>query len=174
MGSHNRILIAAVLLLMCFVCYGCIKSNIMKNSSDTKFPTEKKGYPKKDVVLINGKEYSLADIQKSFGESGIINQIELQMDSTETQITVVLPRIQPTLLWSMEEQENIDLISYKEEKYTVHGEMRDGESAEIQIFVFKINRDSDQRIRFKWSNVNEQGKSFQEKEGVYTLELFVQ
>lgn len=174
MGSHNRILIAAVLLLMCFVCYGCIKSNIMKNSSDTKFPTEKKGYPKKDVVLINGKEYSLADIQKSFGESEIINQIELQMDSTETQITVVLPRIQPTLLWSMEEQENIDLICYKEEKYTVHGEMRDGESAEIQIFVFKINRDSDQRIRFKWSNVNEQGKSFQEKEGVYTLELFVQ
>lgn len=179
MEKNNRVLILSsmLLLLVAFTIRACANTKNMKIDKTgyrINFPINETGYPQKDIVLINGEIYSLLDIKRAYSESHIEHQIELKKSESTNKIQVVLPRISPIELWSMEENMNIDLISYSKIKLHISDkQMVDGESSEIQKFEFNIDPNNMEDILFKWSNVNETGKSFKDKKANYFLRIKV-
>ncbi|MFQ9510275.1 MAG: hypothetical protein ACLRZ7_05040 [Lachnospiraceae bacterium] len=59
--------------------------------------------------MINGKEISLDNFSL---KSDYINELNIEFDK-ESVVEVILPRSTPINIWSIEEKENIDLISYE-------------------------------------------------------------
>lgn len=85
---------------------GC---NHSKNNESVNFPTDDNGYPIGNIAMINGKEISLDNFSL---KSDYINELNIEFDK-ESVVEVILPRSTPINIWSIEEKENIDLISYE-------------------------------------------------------------
>ena len=75
MKKNKKILIGSLLVLTVCLLSGC------KKEKDTEFPKDKQGYPKHDIVLINGKEYKLSGTEK---------EIEMKLPKDET-LEISLP-----------------------------------------------------------------------------------
>lgn len=171
MAIHKNILISLLLILLIFLMCSC--NNITKvvyqqtevvNEVDyIDFPKDIQGYPKRELVIINGNIYSLENIEKP----QTLSEIEIKIEE-DNNIEVVLPQYLPTYFWSIEESENIDLISYTKNEQPVQYAV-EGKSANLQIFTF--NTLVDDSILLKWSNINELGKSFTDKKEEYLLKI---
>ncbi len=172
MAIHPKVLRLLFLGLLTFVISGC--ENATNRSGDeaftTEFPRDKQGYPKCNIVIINGAEYTLKNWGGSHIKSHIDQEIELQGIKEGDCLEVILPQYLPINFWSMEEKETIDLINYNKSELSVHQTV-EGVSAYIQKFTFTIT--NDKNLLFKWSNVNECGKSFTEKEDEYLLRISI-
>ena len=104
---------------------------------------------------------------ESYVEDNLDCVIELPDVKTGDRIEVILPQYLPVNLWSIEEKETIDLTNYNKKELSVRQDV-EGKSAFVQKFTFTMD---DTSILFKWSNVRECGKSFNEKEKDYLLEI---
>lgn len=158
--------------LLVLMILGC-GNNMYKSSegfSITKFPRDKQGYPKCNVVIINGTEFSIKDLSKSLMRNNLDQEIKLQDIREGDRIEVILPQYLPINLWSIEEKETIDFINYNKKDLTVQQAV-EGRSAFVQKFIFTLENDTS--ILFKWSNVQECGKSFDEKEKEYLLKISI-
>ena len=102
---------------------------------------------------------------ESYVEDNLDCVIELPDVKTGDRIEVILPQYLPVNLWSIEEKETIDLTNYNKKELSVRQDV-EGKSAFVQKFTFTMD---DTSILFKWSNVRECGKSFNEKEKDYLL-----
>ena len=121
MAIYKKILGLFPLMIVLTMIWGC--GNHMDKSSEsfdiTKFPRDEQGYPKSDIAIINGKEFSLKDLSESYVEDNLDCVIELPDVKTGDRIEVILPQYLPVNLWSIEEKETIDLTNYNKKELSV-------------------------------------------------------
>lgn len=152
MKKNKKILIGSLLVLTVYLLSGC------KKEKDTEFPKDKQGYPKHDIVLINGKEYKLSGTEK---------EIEMKLPKDET-LEISLPQYQPTHFWCMEENVTLNVTNYNKKEMSVP-EKLEGVTSNVQNFCVNVTKDNN--VSFKWVNVNECGKTFAEKKADYLLKI---
>ncbi len=173
MVKNYRILTAMFLTTMIVFSFGCRSNNVMKNVKQIDFPKNDNGYPQGNIVIINGKEYHLDRIEQAIVSSPIKHEIDLKLGGEAGDIVeVILPQYNPISLWSIETKEYIDLVSYSKDALKIEDKhMIDGISANLQTFRFIISKENDATISFKWSNINEIEKSFNDQVEYYLLKI---
>jgi len=134
---------------------------------DINFPKDSKGYPKSNVILVNGEETVLPDITLTDGK--MIHEVNAKIRKDGT-VVVVLPQGIPINQWYIQESEEIKLISYiRESLFDGPGEKLEGPSSEIQTFCFSSAPSN--TVLFKWVNINQSRKAFDEKDEDYLLKV---
>ncbi|SHF06827.1 hypothetical protein SAMN02745784_02692 [Tissierella praeacuta DSM 18095] len=173
MVKNYRILIVMFLTTMLIFFVGCSNSNVIENGEQIDFPKNDNGYPQGNIVVINGEEYHLDKIEQAIVNSHIEHEIDLKLnDKAEDFVEVILPQNNPISLWSVETKEYIDLVSYSKDELKIEDKnILDGVSANLQTFRFIISKENDVTISFKWSNINEIEKSFNDKVEYYLLKI---
>lgn len=162
MVKNKKILIITFAFALLFALSGC-----SKKEKDINFPKDSEGYPKSNVMLINGEETELQDITLIDGKMSHVVNAKNRKDGT---VVVVLPQGIPFNQWYIQESEEIKLISYMTESlFNGAGEKLEGLSSEIQTFCFSAPPSS--TVLFKWVNTNQSGKSFDEKDEDYLLKV---
>lgn len=162
MIKNKKILIITFAFALLFALSG-----YSKKEKDINFPKDSEGYPKSNVMLINGEETELQDITLIDGKMSHVVNAKNRKDGT---VVVVLPQGIPFNQWYIQESEEIKLISYMTESlFNGPGEKLEGPSSEIQTFCFSAPPSS--TVLFKWVNTNQSGKSFDEKDEDYLLKV---
>ncbi|MCW6700731.1 hypothetical protein NH288_01315 [Anaerococcus sp. NML200537] len=135
-----------------------------------EFPLDDKGYPKNNIVMINGKAYPLDLV----GESHRDSEIEIKMDGDSDLVEIILPQGLPIKYWSMDEHEYLNLVSYNKIDYPIKDEnMVEGPSQAVQKFVLSLTSRESSEILLKWANVDEMDKLFKDKKEDYLLKIKV-
>lgn len=167
------ILISAFLSMM----VGCGSDSKQKK---TAFPTDKDGWPKKNVALINGKEYPLEKIEHS--DEGNISRYEIRLkldrkknsqseDQDSETMEVTLPKQSLICFWDIDPKD-LDLISYEKTSLPVKTkETLEGATSVLQTFRYMVPMDESTSVSFKWSNVNEMEKAFSDQQEYYLLTI---
>lgn len=165
------ILLCAFLASFMFLLAGCSKDSApQKDKMDVEFPLDDKGYPKNNLVMVNDKTYPLDLV----GESNRGSEIEVKMDQDSDIVEIVLPQRLPINYWSLDEKENLNLLSYSRIDFPIKNEnMVEGPSAAVQKFVLNLARGETSEILLKWSNVDEVDKLFKDKKEDYFLKIKV-
>ncbi len=134
---------------------------------------DEKGYPQDNVVIINGRVHNLDKIKNALASSHVESEIDLEMgEKSENVVEVTLPQLTPICLWSIEMKDYIDLVSYSNDTIKIEDKNKlEGPSPNLQTFRFKVYKENDVTVSFKWSNINEIEKSFNDKEAYYLLKL---
>ena len=166
-----RISFCVFLLSGLFLITGCEKESVLdKEENKIEFPVDDKGYPQNNVVMINNKAYPL-DLAS---ESNMGSKIEVRMDEDTDILEIVLPQRLPINYWSLDEKENLNLISYIMTDFPIKNEnMVEGPLAAVQKFVLNVARGENSEILLKWSNVDEVDKLFKDKKADYLLKIKV-
>lgn len=169
MEIHKKILGFSPIVLILIMILGCGKKadNSTEPLGATKFPRDEQGYPKSNVVIINGKEFTINNLLDSKRSDDLDYTIRLSDVKRGDCIEVILPQYLPINLWGIEEREDIDLINYDKKELPVQQDV-EGKSSFIQKFSFTMN---DTSVMFKWYNVRECGKSFIDKRKDYLLQI---
>ena len=163
------ILIGSFLLSVMFLLTSCSKEPV-SDDKEMEFPVDDKGYPKNNLVMINNKAYPLDLV----GESHMGSKIEVKMDQYSDIVEIVLPQRLPINYWSLDEKENLNLVSYSMIDFPIKNEnMLEGPSAAVQKFVLNVVRGEASEILLKWSNVDEVDKLFKDKKEDYLLKIKV-
>lgn len=169
MAIYKKILGFSPIVLFLIMILGCGKKidNSPEPFDATKFPRDEQGYPKSNIVIINGKEFTINNLLDSKRSDDLDYTIRLSDVKRGDCIEVILPQYLPINLWGIEEREDIDLINYDKKELSVQQDV-EGKSSYIQKFTFTMN---DTSVMFKWYNVRECGKSFSEKRKEYLLQI---
>lgn len=163
------ILLCTFLMSFLFLLTSCSKESVSENK-EVEFPLDDKGYPKNNLVMINNKACPLDLV----GESHMGSEIEVKMDQDSDIVEIVLPQRLPINYWSLDEKENLNLISYIMTDFPIKNEnMVEGPSAAVQKFVLNVVRGEASEILLKWSNVDEVDKLFKDKKADYILKIKV-
>ncbi len=170
MGIHKRVLIILFTILFILIGFEMLKTRMNK---EIEYPLQKDGYPKDNIVIINGKEYSLNNIELANSDATINHEIMIKFDDKKnTMLDILLPERICINRWSIEEgNENIDLILYQKIKLPIQNNMKEGNSSVVQRFKIVVPNEQKTKVSFKWANVNEQGKSFKDKKEDYFLKI---
>lgn len=173
MSKSKKILVSIFMIVILIFSTGCNNSNGLKNQNQTDFPKDDKGYPERNIVIVNGEEYNLDNIEKTAVDSPVQHEIDLELSEEDGNIVeIILPQINPINIWSIENKENVDLVLYsKDELIIEENNMLEGVSANLQKFRFTVPQDEDTYVSFKWANVNEIKKSFDDKKERYLLTI---
>ena len=163
------ILIGSFLLSVMFLLTSCSKEPV-SDDKEMEFPVDDKGYPQNNVVMINNKAYPIDLV----GESHMGSEIEVKMDQDSDIVEIVLPQRLPINYWSLDEKENLNLISYIMIDFPIKNEnIVEGPSAAVQKFVLNVAREETSEILLKWANVDEVDKLFKDKKEDYLLKIKV-
>lgn len=163
------ILLGAILLSFMFLLTSCSKESA-QNNKKMEFPLDDKGYPKNNIVMINGKAYPL----DFAGESHRDSEIEINMDGDRDIVEITLPQYLPINYWSLDENEYMNLVSYSRIDFPIKDEnMLEGQSAFVQKFVLNLASGESSEILLKWANVDEVDKLFKDKKEDYLLKIKV-
>lgn len=148
------------------------QSNLGMKDAGIDFPKDEKGYPKNDIVMINGKSYAI-NIAKSLDKKvEKEHEMEIDLKGKDNIVDVALPQWSVINYWSMEE--SLSLISYNIIDFPIDDkDMLEGTSNRVQRFKIKVADDEKTTLIFKWSNVNEMGKAFKDKKADYILKITV-
>ena len=148
------------------------QSNLGMKDAGIDFPKDKKGYPKNDIVMINGKSYAI-NIAKNLDKKVEKEQeMEIDLKGKDNIVDVALPQWSVINYWSMEE--SLSLISYNIIDFPIDDkDMLEGTSNRVLRFKIKVADDEKTTLIFKWSNVNEMGKAFKDKKADYILKITV-
>ena len=148
------------------------QSNLGMKDAGIDFPKDEKGYPKNDIVMINGKSYAI-NIAKNLDKKVEKEQeMEIDLKGKDNIVDVALPQWSVINYWSMEE--SLSLISYNIIDFPIDDkDMLEGTSNRVQRFKIKVADDEKTTWIFKWSNVNEMGKAFKDKKADYILKITV-
>lgn len=163
------ILLGAILLSFMFILTSCSKESA-QNNKKMEFPLDDKGYPKNNIVMINGKAYPL----DFAGESHRGSEIEIKMDEDRDLVELILPQYLPINYWSLDEKEYLNLISYNKIDFPIKDEnIVEGPSRAVQKFVLNLASGESSEILLKWANVDEVDKLFKDKKEDYVLKIKV-
>lgn len=140
----------------------------------TQFPLDDKGYPKKDVLIINNESYPIDLIGSSHVDSKFDSELVVKMKGESGRLEVALPQALPINYWSIDEGKFIDLLSYRKVDFPIKDEdMTEGDSNTVQKFIFQVDKDGDDQVLLKWSNIDEMEKPFKDKKEDYLLKIKV-
>lgn len=156
--SKNLSLITFLLLILLLTACSC------KNPKD-QFPSNNQGYPKTDIMLVNGREYNIKDL---YAGENTVEEVNIEIDKENSEFEIVLPVGASISQWSIRQKE-ILLDNYKRSKVDIKEEL-EGPSPYIQSF--KFTSDSHEII-LKYHNINELDKAFSDIEEYYLLKLQV-
>jgi len=162
-----------VFFLMLSLVVACESpTNLGMKDAGIDFPKDKKGYPKNDIVMINGKSYAI-NIAKNLDKKVEKEQeMEIDLKGKDNIVDVALPQWSVINYWSMEE--SLSLISNDIIEFPIDTkDMLEGISNRVQRFKIKVADDEKTTLIFKWSNVNEMGKAFKDKKADYILKITV-
>lgn len=160
-------LLSVILVPTIFILAACSKTENQTNKTD--FPLDEKGYPKNDVVIVNGKPYPL-EIAKSSIE---YSEVAIKLDDGKDVVEVVVPQYLPINIWSVDEKNILDLISYSRVDFPIKdNDMVEGISNSVQSFKFQVPQ-GETTILLKWSNVDEVEKTFKDKNEDYLLKIII-
>ena len=162
-----------VFFLMLSLVVACESpTNSGMKDTDIDFPKAERGYPKSDVVIINGKSYAI-NIAKSLDEKvEKEHEMEIDLKGKDNIVDVALPQWSVINYWSMEE--SLSLTSYNIIDFPIDDkDVLEGTSNRVQRFKIKVADDEKTTWIFKWSNVNEMGKAFKDKKADYILKITV-
>lgn len=160
MINFRKFLSSIFLLTIVLILASCTCKN-----PDNQFPSNNQGYPKRDIILVNGKEYKIKGLHA--GEN-TVEEINIEIDEENSEFELVLPVGASISQWSIK-QNGIILDNYKRSKVDVKEEL-EGPSPYIQSF--KFTSDSHEII-LKYHNINELDKAFSDIEQYYLLKLQV-
>lgn len=164
------ILIFVFTISLTFLLVGCNEKLLMEEKVDVEFPVDENGYPKNNIVLINNKSYPIQLV----GDSQSNSEIKIKIEKKSDIVDIVLPRYLPINSWSIEEREYMSLISYNRINFPIKDKnMSEGISSEIQRFKINVQMDENTEILFKWSNINEIDKLFNDKKEDYLLKIVI-
>ena len=100
--------------------------------------------------------------------------IRIKMENENDIVEIILPQYLPIANWSIEEKEDMNLISYSRIEFPIKDEnMREGITSAVEKFQLQVTRDQAAEILLKWSNVDEIGKLFKDKKEYYLLKIVV-
>lgn len=163
------LLLCAFLLSFMFLLTSCSKESVAEKK-EMEFPLDDKGYPKNNLVMINGKAYPLDLV----GQSKMNSEIDIKMDGDRDLVEIILPQYLPINYWSLDEKEYLNLLSYSRIDFPIKDEnMTEGPSPSIQKFVLNVARGESSEILLKWANVDEVDKLFKDKKADYLLKIKV-
>ena len=148
------------------------QSNLGMKDAGIDFPKDEKGYPKNDIVMLNGKSYAI-NIAKSLDEKvEKEHEMEIDLKGKDNIVDVALPQWSVINYWIMEE--SLSLTSYNIIDFPIDDkDVLEGTSNRVQRFKIKVADDEKTTWIFKWSNVNEMGKAFKDKKADYILKITV-
>ncbi len=93
------------MIILFVACWNHIKLN---NKEEMFFPKGDYGYTQNNIVMINGTQYPLKNIEKP----RVIHKIDLELsEKTEGMVEVILTQNNSINFWSMGVNEEIDFIS---------------------------------------------------------------
>ncbi|EFE27711.1 hypothetical protein HMPREF0389_01342 [Filifactor alocis ATCC 35896] len=173
MSIYKKISIALLMISMIILFVACRNHVKLNNKEEVFFPKGDNGYPQNNIVMINGKQYLLKHIESAMNNSHVIHEIDLELsEETEGMVEVILPQNIPINFWSIGVNEEIDFISYHKIDYPIEDkDIVEGVSATLQKFCFIVPLEKDTSISFKWSNVNEIEKSFNDRDENYLFKI---
>lgn len=167
MKKKNILTLSCIFLIpIMLLLSGCRGAE--NKTTKTDFPLDEKGYPKNDVVLINDKSYPI-EIANSSKEN---SEAVIKIDNGKDVVEVVVPQYLPINIWSVDEKNILDLISYSRVDCSIKDkDMVEGISNSVQKFKFQVTQG--ETIFLKWSNINEIEKPFKDKNEDYLLKVVV-
>ena len=172
MASYKKTLLSKlfpVLVLSVFLLSACSSKNKLASGKGLDFPLDDKGYPKNNLVLVNGKTYPMDIV----GEVHTGSEIEVKRDKERDDLEISLPQDLPINTWSLEEGDYLDLTSYNKIAYPIKKEnMLEGISPNVQNFKIQLLEGGTELV-FKWANVNEADKPFKDKQEDYLLKIIL-
>lgn len=173
MASYKKTLLSKllpILVLSVFLLSSCSSKNNLASGEGLDFPLDDKGYPKNNLVLVNGKTYPVDLVGKVHTGS----EIEVKIDKAREDLEISLPQYLPINTWSLEEEAYLDLISYNKIAYPIKKENRlEGPSPNVQNFKIQLPEGEGRELVFKWANVNEADKLFKDKQEDYFLKIIL-
>ena len=173
MASYKKTLLSKlfpVLVLSVFLLSACSNKNSPASGEGLNFPLDDKGYPKNNLVLVNGKTYPM-DLA---GEVHTGSEIEVKIDKGREDLEISLPQYLPINTWSLEEGAYLNLTSYNKIAYPIKKENRlEGISPNVQNFKIQLPEGEGTELVFKWANVNEADKPFKDKQEDYLLKIIL-
>lgn len=135
-GSNGmKLLYAFVLSLATLLLFACSNDNNANNYFD--FPLNENGYPNWNNILIDDEIYELGIDKNNLSNNTDINY---KINEDKDIITIVIPKRMPIVNW-IAEYDN-ELLLFKETILQAKldaDEPIEGESGELQKFVFKYN-----------------------------------
>lgn len=147
------------------------KAGTGEEKMETDFPVEEDGYPKSDLIVVNGKSYPLYLPEMGSREE---SELDIKLEEGKSSLEVILPQVAPNYYRYFDEGEFISLLSYKKIDLPIREEdERDGPSSTVQDFSFRVSGSEKSEILLKWANVNEGEKPFKDKKEDYLLKLSV-
>lgn len=175
MAIHKKVLsiMFCAFVVSTILLSGCNGGATLEKNAKTEFPMDEKGYPQGNVVIINGRVHNLDKIKNALTSSHVESEIGLKLEEESGNVVeVTLPQRIPICLWSIEMKDYIDLVSYSNDTIEIEDKNKlEGPSPNLQTFRFKVYKENDVTVSFKWSNINEIEKSFNDKEAYYLLKL---
>lgn len=167
MKKKNILTLSCIFLIpIMLLLSGCRGAENKKTKTD--FPLDEKGYPKNDVVLINGKSYPIEISKNSNREI----EVAIKIDKDKDEVEVIVPQYLPINIWSVDEKNILNLTSYSKIDFKIEDkDMLEGISNSVQKFQFQVTEG--ETIFLKWSNINEIEKPFKDKNEDYLLKVVV-
>ena len=163
------ILLCAFLVSFMFLLASCGKEPVAEKK-EMEFPTDDKGYPQNNLVMINDKSYPIDFV----GQSQMESEIEVKMDGDRDFVEITLPQGPLINYWSLDEKEYMDLLSYSRIDFPIKNEnMLEGPYAAVQKFELNVARGENSEILLKWANVDDMDKLFKDKKEDYLLRIKV-
>ncbi len=165
MGIYKRVLKLTMIVFALLSLAACSSSGY----DVQKFPIGEKGSPLKKVI-VNNKEYELKNIYSDEPQSLDI-QVELK-ETDSSYINIILPKLIPGYSWHIDEKFYWAVKEYKiEEIQNDKSKNYEGASNELQIFTIDTSRIEGFSINFRWININENEKTFNERKVSYTVNI---
>lgn len=168
------IIVISFLILSVFMLSSCNNKNTDTHETHVDFPVDDKGYPQNNVVIINGNTYSINLKNNSNKTSKIDAKIELKLSDDEKDVEIILPQYLPINNWFIEEKNYINLKSYEKLEYPIKKDnMIEGITPFVQKFNIEVSVSEATELVFKWANINEANKSFEDKNEDYLLKIVI-
>lgn len=125
-------LIILVTIILAFVLtYKNNTSNISNSQVSSSFPTDGEGYPLTDKFTVNGKVYSLKNM------NGQVSDIDIKLEKTKD-VIIEFPEVSCQVEWFCINDESLD--SFTKSRHTTPAStttIRTGNSNELQVFTMR-------------------------------------
>lgn len=168
------IIMISLLFLSVFILSSCNNKNTDTHEKSVDFPLDDKGYPQNNVVIINGNTYSIDLKNNSNENSKTKTKIELNLSDDKKDIEIILPQYLPINSWFFDEKNYINLKTYEKLEYPIKKDnMIEGISPFVLKFNIEVSDSETTELVFKWANINEANKSFEDKNEDYLLKIAI-
>ncbi len=171
--NKSKMNFSIILLLLLSLSYSvyCHINCPSKNNEEITFPLRTNGYPKNDIVLINGQVYPLKQFDFNTKKTITYKEIELKLNTSDNHVNIVLPQNLIAYEWHIEDKKGIHLFSYNILTLPIKKEhILCGEAPDLASFSFTISPEI-KDVSFKLINTEEKGKTFYDKKEAYLLTI---